>query len=776
MQRSFLSLLLVFFIHLGTSKAQQSCALSIKGQVALTGTNMPISGISVSLVEAKKSLQTDKAGRFNLTKLCVGTHTLTLRAVGFIPASYTLNLRADTTLSLVMEKDFQQLQSVKVTATQAGSLSSSTHGLSRQQLEENKGRLLAETLTEVAGVTTMTMGSTIAKPIINGMHSQRILMLNNGVRHEGQQWGAEHAPEIDPFVADRIEVIKGAQGVQYGADALAGVILVAPRQIATDKALSGKADLIGRSNGRGMIGNIALEGGVKALPNFGWRAQLSGKKIGNYRSADYMLGNTGVRELNYSVAAQYSFKKNEIEAFYSHFGTDIGIFEGAHIGTVEDLRARIARGYPFETYNFSYNIQAPKQRVDHDLFKLSWKHQLSDERSLNFQYSIQRNHRLEYDRRRIESDNTPMADMQLTTQGFETIYKSGEQRLGVQANLQVNNNKPGTGTTPIIPNFDSFNLGVFASRTFQLRQLQAELGIRYDYKHLDAAGYRYDYQHPDADGVVQQYLMSDSRQFHNVSGTAGISYPISSNLTWKSNLGLAWRAPSANELYSDGLHHGSATYEVGDKNLKSEKGLKWNNAFIWRGEKIQLTADLYGQVVFDYIYAQPNPDSVRQTIRGTFPLFAYKQNDALFYGADLSAKYTLTNALAYTLDVSLVRARNLTLKEYLPYIPSDQLRQSLQWTINGPKSSVNYLKLAHRFVAKQTRYDVGSDYTAPPAAYHLIDLLASSTFPVQHQKNMNILIGVDNLFNTAYKDYMDRFRYFAHQMGRNVTLKISYEF
>ena len=768
--------MLALILSIGASKAQSSCALSIKGQVTAQASHKPIAAISVYLEGTQKALKTDNAGRFQLAKLCVGKHVLVFRAMGYQTVTYPLNLQGDTTVNLVMVKDYQQLEAVKVTGTTGVSLSSSSHALSQQQLQETKGKLISEALSELAGVTTLTMGNTIAKPIINGMHSQRILMLNNGVRHEGQQWGAEHAPEIDPFAADRIEVIKGAQGVQYGADALAGVILVAPHRVATDKALSGTADLIGRSNGRGIIGNIALEGPVKAVPNMAWRAQLSGKKVGNYRAADYILGNTGVRELNYSFSTQYAFKKNEIEAFYSHFGTDIAIFEGAHAGTVEDLRVRIERGYPFDSYDFSYKIQAPRQRVDHDLFKLLWKHQLSHERSLNFQYSLQRNHRLEYDRRRIESDHTPMANMELTTQGFEAIYSSGEQRVGAQANVQVNNNKPGTGTTPIIPNFDSFNLGIFASRNFQLRQLQAELGIRYDYKHLDAAGYRYDYQHPNADGLVQQYLMSESRQFHNVSGTAGISYPISSHFSWKSNLGLAWRAPSANELYSDGLHHGSATYEVGDKNLKSEKGLKWNNALIWKNDKLQVTADLYAQLVFDYIYAQPNPDSVRQTIRGTFPLFAYKQHDALFYGADLSAKYALTDALSYSVDLSLVRARNTSLKKYLPYIPSDQLRQRLQWTIKGPKSSVNYLKLAHRFVAKQTRYDAGSDYTTPPAAYHLFDLLASSSFPIQGQQKMNVLIGVDNLFNTAYKDYMDRFRYFAHQMGRNITVKISYIF
>src|SRR5690606_36795159 len=139
----------------------------------------------------------------------------------------------------------------------------------------------------------------------------------------------------------------------------------------------------------------------------------------------------------------------------------------------------------------------------------------------------------------------------------------------------------------------------------------------------------------DSSGDLTQYLLTVSRTFHNVSGSLGILYFLSEQLNWKSNLGLASRAPSVNERYSDGLPHGTASYEVGDKNLKSEKGLKWLNTFLWQSENLQATLDIYGQFLTDYIYAQPHPDSVRQTIRGTFPLFSYQQHDAFFYGADL---------------------------------------------------------------------------------------------------------------------------------------------
>lgn len=672
-------------------------------------------------------------------------------------------------------QDSIHLQDVEVIG-ERGELSQSTHRLSSREIQENRGKTLAESLTAISGVSTIGMGNSIVKPVINGLHSNRILILNNGVRQEGQQWGIEHAPEIDPFTAHQLEVVKGAQAVRYGADALGGVILASADDIDLDRDWKGNIDLIGQSNGRGGAANAVLEGGVKTLPGLGWRIQASKKRLGNYQAPDYVLGNTGVNEFNYAGTLQYKRGRNELELYWSHFGTQLGIFEGAHIGTIEDIQARIAYGRPFETYDFTYQIKAPRQKVSHDLAKVSWDHQFGSNRKLEVQYGLQRNRRREYDLRRVESDDTPMVDMALTTQSLDVILKQGNSSLGVQSLLQVNNNKPGTGTTPIIPNFDSYAAGLFAVHQFHIDRWHAEIGGRYDFKYLDIAGYRYRRDATNEDGTVEQYLLTDTREFHNASGTAGILYHFSSKLSWKSNIGLAWRAPSVNELYSDGVHHGSATYELGKPDLRSEKGLKWINSFIWSGEGLQATVDVYAQMLYDYIYAQPNPDAVRQTIRGTFPLFAYQQHDAFFYGADLRLRYAIRENLHYDVSASLVRARNVEVDSYLPYIPPARLQQAFSWAYLGGSAPESYVKIAHRFVAKQTKYAEGMDYAAPPSAYHLFDMVVSKQFKTDTDTSWQVMLSVENIFNRSYKDYMDRFRYFAHQMGRNVNLKISYQF
>lgn len=673
------------------------------------------------------------------------------------------------------EQDSIRLQDVKVIG-RGGELSRSVHRLSAQELQENKGKTLAESLTAISGVSTIGMGNSIVKPVINGLHSNRILILNNGVRQEGQQWGMEHAPEIDPFTASQLAVVKGAQGVRYGADALGGVVLASAKAIDLDKVLSGNIDLIGQSNGRGGAINAHMEGAVRALPGLGWRIQASGKKQGNYKSADYFLGNTGVEEFNYSGTLQYKRHRHQAELYASHFGTQLGIFRGAHIGTVEDIQARIDHGQPFETYDFRYQIEAPRQSVTHDLMKAKWEHQLTEDRRLEVQYGLQRNHRREYDLRRVASDDVPMADMVLTTQSLDVVFKQGNSSVGVQSLMQVNNNTAGTGTTPIIPNFDSYSAGIFAIHQFRIHALHAEIGGRYDFKYIDIAGYRYKRDNVQEDGTVEQYLLTDDRRFHNASGTAGILYHFSPKLSWKSNMGLAWRAPSVNELYSDGVHHGSATYELGDANLHSEKGLKWLNTLMWNGDHLQVTFEAYAQMLYGYIYAQPTPDAVRQTIRGTFPLFAYRQHDAFFYGADLQLDYAFHHTLHYDMRASLVHARNIELDTYLPYIPPARLQHGISWSYSGDDESGSYVKFSHRYVAKQTRYEEYTDYAVPPPAYHLFDVVASKQLNAGANTSWRMMLSVENLFNRSYKDYMDRLRYFAHQMGRNIHVKISYQF
>jgi iron complex outermembrane receptor protein len=187
-------------------------------------------------------------------------------------------------------------------------------------------------LKGISGVQSLQTGSSISKPIIHGMHSSRVIILNQGVRQEGQQWGSEHAPEVDPFVSKNIQVIKGPAGLRYGGDAIGGLILMEPNSLPDTSGISGEAQTIFFTNGRQFVTSGMLEGGFKNVNGWGWRVQGTLKNGGNIKTANYNLANTGVEEQNFSTALGYKNQKFGTDLFISRFQSIIGIYSGSHIG------------------------------------------------------------------------------------------------------------------------------------------------------------------------------------------------------------------------------------------------------------------------------------------------------------------------------------------------------------------------------------------------------------------------------------------------------------
>ncbi|MFZ4263430.1 TonB-dependent receptor [Sphingobacterium sp. HJSM2_6] len=751
--------------------AQSTNYSSLIGKV-MDDNQQVLVGASIRLYSLNLKTKSNEQGTFVFHKIPNHrNYRLKIQLIGYEDYEDIIHLSHDSTINIHLHTAVQEIESIRVTGHKPEQNTAVIQALSNDQIAESKGKLAAEVFSQLSGVSILSSGHGVAKPVIHGLHSNRVILLNQGVKLEGQQWGMEHAPELDPFSADEFELIKGAQSVRYGADALGGVLISKSKPIKTDR-ISGKADLLAQTNGQGLTGNLQLEGGLMGYPGLGWRIQGSGKKLGDRRTASYNLGNTGTEEKNASANLNYQTDAHQVDAYYSLYSAEQGIFYGAHIGTIEDIYARLAHDEPLEKYAFSYQINAPKQEVNHHLARLKYQYILSDDVRLEAQYGFQRNHRKEFDMRRSVSDDIPMSDLVLTSQDLNVHLKLNKHTIGLQSGIQVNNNIAGTGTTPIIPNFDSYQIALFGIHQYQMNKLTLEAGWRYDYKSFDAAGYRFRYNEENS-AIPEQYLLTDNRSFQNISGNLGVQYSFHEAWAYKSNLGLAWRAPTANELYSDGVHHAAAIYELGNLDLKTEKGLKWIHSLTFAPDQWNISADVYAQGINGYIYSMPDPLQVKQTIRGTFPLFKYEQHDALFYGADFSASWSINTSFAYQITGSMVRAKNRENNSYLPYIPSDRFGQHIQWNFHN--NALDYVKLSHQFVSKQNRFMEGSDYAAAPASYHLFNLFITRTIPL-NQRTAKVSLAVDNLLNKSYKDYMDRFRYYAHRPGRNFTLSFQYNF
>lgn len=747
----------------------QPNSLRLTGKIIDRDTQLPIAGAIVHLLAPESDRVSDEHGFFSFSALPPGDYQLSVSMLGFKTKTLEIELGSNRNIEIYMEHQGVTLHDVQVLGHQKRMRTTApVSHLDERALEESRGSLLAEALRSVSGVTMLQTGATISKPVIQGMHSNRVVLVNNGIRQEGQQWGSEHAPEIDPFIASDIHVIKGAEGVRYGAEAIGGVITVEPAPLPIEPGLHGKLHLIGASNGRSGTGAAMLQGGIPAIGGLSWRVQGSVKHAGNIRSADYFLENTGVRERNYSAALNYSGKGLDLDVYYSHFNTETGIFKGAHIGSISDLEQRISAGRPAEDGQFSYALDVPRQTATHDLVKIKGHRDLKNGATLDLQYGGQRNLRQEFDLRRGGRDAIPAMDLELFAHTLDLTYSklnanSLRTTLGIQGSNTINNNLPGTFVTPLIPNYDSFGLGAFIIERKVYDRITLEAGLRYDYKTLNAAGY-------DA----QENWYGGVHHFNNLSGSIGASLRLGDGSTFQSNLGLAWRPPTVSELYSHGLHHGSASIELGNPDLESERALKWINTLSLKKSRWSADLDVYAHYLNRYIYLRPTGD-FQESLRGAFPVFAYTQTDALYLGMDLHLQYAITPALHYDLKTALLRARDIRENGFLPGIPPARLSHELRWLIPvSGKLHAPYLRAGLTSVFRQGLQPLG-EFAPAPHTYHLLEAGAGTHVRLGKQTFM-VHAAVSNLLNTLYKEYMNRFRYYAHDQGRNITLRLSYEF
>ncbi|WP_254423411.1 TonB-dependent receptor [Algoriphagus sp. A40] len=760
----FLTLFLIAHLSLG-----QTCDLILRGKILHQENDDPIEAAYVWILETRTGAVSDQNGNFVVRDLCPGTYTVTVQFLGHREIRQTVNLTGNSTAQTFrMEEESLDLGGVEVhghrEAVQTTTAVSSLYG---EAMLQSRGESLGESLKRVAGVTTFSTGNTISKPVIHGMHSNRIMILNNGIRLEGQQWGAEHAPEIDPFLADEITVIKGAETVRYGPEAMGGVILVNPPALPTSKKHLTEIHLLGASNS--YMGNLSAShlGGSDKIKGLGYRVQGSVKRAGNVKSPDYYQANTGMAEYNFSGSLGYSSDKLGVEAYYSFFNTEIGILRDAHTGNLSDLEEIIENGRPFTNAEFTYEIDNPKQVVTHHLAKIKSHYHLNPDWKLNFQYGFQLNNRQEFDRRRGELNAKPSLDLELFTNTLDlfldhNLKPNWSGAFGLNVIQQANSNIPGTGVTPLIPNYDMFNGGIYAMEKYLKGPLELEGGLRYDFRTVNAARY------------VGEDLQTAELDYQNFSAFVGGLYQLSPHFAFTSNLGTAWRPPNVNELFSQGLHHGAAAVEIGDPDLVSENSLKWVNGLEFESEKALVEITAYANQIKNYIYLNPTGETY-VSLRGTFNVYEYLQADAFFYGFDLSGSYTFSTRFNGYLKGSIIRAKNTEQDNYFPFIPSDRMDWGISYAFgksSNPES--DKITLANVLVARQNR-EPDYDLAPAPPSYALFNLGYQKK--LQLAKNQfNIGLQVNNVFNTEYKEYMNRFRYFTADMGRNILLKLNYQF
>jgi iron complex outermembrane receptor protein len=657
-------------------------------------------------------------------------------------------------------------------------------------------------LKEIAGVSSLKTGNAIVKPIINGLYGSRVPIINNNVRLEDQQWGTEHAPNLDINSAGKITVIKGASGLQYGGDAVGGLVIIEPISVRKD-TLFGKTISNFDSNGRGgSVSSSIHKGNV-----VGWSYNALGtfKYIGDKTAPDYVLSNTGNRELNFSGDIKFSRKKYDFTAFYSFFNAKIGILSASHIGNSFDLYQSINNQIPAVVNDFTYSINSPRQEVQHHIAKANFNYYWNEMASLSIQYAFQFNKRLEFDVRRRNYMNTAALDLDLKTHSilidFKKVSHDWTIKSGTNASYQTNFANPATGIRPLIPNYDKLDLGVYGIVAHQFfNNFAVEAGLRYDFSNLEATKYYFksrwnergydpefsNFIVSDYDGT--QWLTEPNFVFHNVSASAGIHKEFDNQLDWYVNMSLATRNPNPSEFFSDGLHHSTGVIELGDLALKKEQSVKFSTTVQKKWRSFSLEINPYVSNIRNYMFLRPT--DFETTIRGTFPVWEYQQTRAIISGIDFQSHWNLSEQWQHFFALAYVNGYDVKNSEPLIDIPPLNINNKIRFS----KKEWNQLalELKSELVLRQNQFPnnnfttdvivnndfvpVVVDISTPPKGYQLWHFYSEIKFKTFSKTKTTLAFSVQNILNTTYRDYLNRQRFFADEMGRNfqIQLKINY--
>jgi iron complex outermembrane receptor protein len=761
---------------------------------------MPFSGCHVHI--GTKTVSSDVSGNYLIKRLPSGNVKVFVSYIGFQSVDALVNLDGDRVLNFALKQNTSQLQEV-VIRQKANTLNKSIleQKIKTETIEKFSNQTLGDILKEVAGVSSLKTGSSVVKPVINGLFGSRVPVISNNVRLEDQEWGTEHAPNFDVNAAGKITVIKGASGLQFGGDAVGGLVVIEPISVKRD-TLFGKTILNLASNGRGGSISSSLHKGNEK--GWSWNALGTFKYSGDREAPDYVLSNSGNREGNFSGDVKFTGKKYDISGYYSFYNTTIGILSASHTGNVNDLYNSITNKSPSVVNDFTYTIRNPKQKVQHHLAKMNYNYYFDETTSLAVQYSFQFNKRLEFDVRRGDFNDVSALDLELTTHAINVDYKKALHdwtfKTGFNTSIQNNFANPATGIKPLIPNFDRVEFGTYGIANYHLSDsFSVDAGMRYDFSRVDAAKFylksRWEergYTNEFADFIVgeqgNQWLTKPSFTFHNISTSAGFHKEFDADLNWYSNISLATRNPNPSEFFSDGLHHSTGVIELGDLALDKEQAIKLSTTLQKKWTAFSVEVNPFINSIRNFMFLRPV--GFETTIRGAFPVWEYQQTNARLAGVDVQTHWKISKQWQHDFTLAYVNGKDITNKQSLIDIPPLNLSNKFQFS----KREWNDLKLELKseivlgqnqfpdnnfttnIVVNNELMPVLVDISTPPPGYQLLHFYSEMSFKTFGKTNATVAFSVQNILNTTYRDYLNRQRFFADEMGRNFQIQFKFNY
>lgn len=770
---------------------EPTCSLYIDAHVVDASTHEPIAGASVS-ANGEVLGYTNENGRLHAGPLCAGSVRIEA-ARGDYPAKGR-SIELTNNRSVELELDLSGGETIEITgaAPEPASMRS-TAEVSGEALERTRGRSFSDTLAEVPGVSQLRAANGISKPIVRGQFGRRLPILVSGMRHRSQEWGLDHAPEIDPFIADRLQVIRGAAGVRYGPDAIGGAVLVEPPTLLRTPGIEGEVHLIGvLAQGGSMAGRLKFS--PENHPAFASQFEASYKRLAAPSTPDYALDNTASMERSVGATLGYRLETSDYLLAYRRYEADMGICSCLRVESSEDFFAQLALDRPVDAdfYVADRTIDRPYQSVAHDslLAKGSWSFEdWTLTATSNFQYD----HRQEFDITRTATG--PQFNFRLTTEDVELHL--AHNPIHISNHLHMNGSLGVVGSAqmhfydglPLVPDHKAFGTGAYAIERLVGHDFEVEVGARYDFLDRGASIERRDFLRLVRSGQLEDDACSDieddpvvcDSRYHTVSFTAGGLYQLTVPWSVKLNVATASRPPNPDEQYLNGTSPTMPVLGLGKPDLRPETTYSASLTSTYQGERFAGEISAYSNYISDYIYFAPaigedGAPIFDVLIRGVFPRFVTRPVDATFYGVDGGFAYDVLPSLELGGQVSAVRAKNRTDDTFLVFVPADRLRGSLTYTRSSADTSDGlHAMVSGTLVARQKRFDPNADFAPPPAGYFLVDAEIGWTTKIS-DRPLRISAQGSNLLNTRYRDYTSLLRYYADQQGIQLMLRLSLNF
>ncbi|TDS65292.1 TonB-dependent receptor [Myroides indicus] len=756
---------------------------------------MPLIGGTVSMNE--QTLMSGLKGDFNFKSISSGGYRLKISYIGYHAVDTLLTVNSDMNLHFHLKEDTTLLDQVVVSASGSKSVNH-VEKVTNQELVSRFSGSFAKTLESVPGVNAMEIGAGASKPMIRGLGFNRIAVAENGAKQEGQQWGADHGLEIDAFSTEEVEVIKGVGTIEYGSDAIGGVIKINNEKVPQVHSFTGNATFFGKTVNDSYGASVQ----VKAREdNFFYKFKVTAQDYADYRVPTdkiYYLdtqipiyGNRmkNTAGKNLSLYGQIGYVKNQFKNILSisNVYDKSGFFPGSH--GIPDITTVVDDGN-------HRNVELPNQNVNHFKIINSTVIDLTDVEKLSFVLAFQNNKRQEKSRFHTHFSNQEMPasdpdlELQFSLNTFDASAKyeylspnNHKSTIGIQYNYQ-NNTIAGYGF--LLPKFNRFGIGAFAMHEHYVNsKLLWEAGFRADYAKIDIKPYYdeilYEYltdkgHSSEFAGDYAQRSRPLDKDFTSVNGMIGAKLEVTSQLNLGATLGTNFRFPTAIELASNGVHHGAFRHEKGNPDLKPEQGLAFDFRATYETKDFSTTVSPYVYYFSNYIFLKPTgsfsvlPDSGQ--------IYEYSQSKAFISGLEWKVSKTMWDHWSvegifeyiYNKQLSNGKGGNYP----LPFSPPMNFYGRLKYEFNDwkffkqPEININ-----GKCYAKQERIAQGEEITPESVSF---GAGVSSTLMLGKIEAKASLTAT-NIFNQKILNHMSFYRPLQiPELGRSIQLMVQIPF